>query len=233
MGGQDETTTKYISGKLGKQTIRSINNSRSYGKQGSYSLSYNKDGRELMTQDELSGMANQNCILFIRGLDPFFCTKYDLKKHPNYKLSGDAKDEYKYNVKEMLHTGKCPGMSPSANAALRLYEEAQLADTQTAAREHRYYSRPVREYTAGGKPCLQMEKFDLMPHFNTPADQLTEQQLQEQQRASQEYTLESIVVPNDDERRAEYERELQHQLMHEFYGTDDEGMEEYRHDETP
>ena len=106
LGGSDATTLEYISKKLGKETIRSINNSRSYGRQGSYSISHNKAARELMTPDELNVMNNENCILFIRGLYPFFCKKYDLVKHPAYKYCGDADDKYLFDVAKLINTGE-------------------------------------------------------------------------------------------------------------------------------
>ena len=110
IGGSDETTLKYVSNKLGKETIRAVNNSQTKGRQGSYSISYNKDGRELMTQDELSTMDNDNCVLFIRGEHPFMSTKYKLERHPNYKLSGDYDKSKQYDVKQ-LETGKAPAKS--------------------------------------------------------------------------------------------------------------------------
>lgn len=106
LGGSDATTLEYISKKLGKETIRSINNSRSYGRQGSYSISHNKAARELMTPDELNVMDNGNCILFIRGLYPFFCKKYDLVRHPAYKYCGDADDKYLFDVAKLINTGE-------------------------------------------------------------------------------------------------------------------------------
>ena len=84
LGTNDETTNKYISAALGKETIRAMNTSISKGRQGSSSQSYNKVGRELMTPDELKKLDNKDCILFIRGLDPFYSKKFVLKHHPNY-----------------------------------------------------------------------------------------------------------------------------------------------------
>lgn len=100
LGGSDKTTLEYISQTLGKETIRTVNTSRSKGKQGSFSTSYNKSGRELMTHSELRVMDNKNCVYLLRGLDPFFSVKYDLKKHPNYHLCGDGDKNKRYDVKK-------------------------------------------------------------------------------------------------------------------------------------
>lgn len=91
---------------MGKETIRAQNVSVSHGKSGGYSDSFNKTGRELLTPDELSIMDNNNCVLFIRGENPFFCTKYPLEKHPAYSLSGDANDKYLFDVRELVNTGE-------------------------------------------------------------------------------------------------------------------------------
>ena len=89
LGGQEQSTLEYVSKKLGKRTILSSSHSRSRGKQGSRSESEQTKGRDLMTPDEISRMDNRDCILFIRGLYPFFSRKFDYTHHPNYILTGD------------------------------------------------------------------------------------------------------------------------------------------------
>lgn len=100
LGGQEQTTLETVSKKLGKRTIIENGYSRSRGGQGSRSESENLKGRDLMTPDEISRMDNNCCILFIRGLFPFFCHKYDYPRHPNYKWTGDNKDEYLYDYRD-------------------------------------------------------------------------------------------------------------------------------------
>ncbi|MCI9545799.1 MAG: type IV secretory system conjugative DNA transfer family protein [Lachnospiraceae bacterium] len=102
LGGQEQTTLEYVSKKLGKRTILTKGTSNSKGRQGSHSESYNNKGRDLLSPDEISRMDNKNCILFIRGLFPFFGEKYDYPKHKNYKLTGDAdsKQNYEYRNPE-------------------------------------------------------------------------------------------------------------------------------------
>lgn len=105
LGGNDQTTLEYISKKLGKETIRSVNTSQTRGRQGSYTVSYNKTGRELMTASELGKMPNDKCIYMLRGENPFYSTKYDLKTHPNYEKSGDADEAKKYHIEKEKFTG--------------------------------------------------------------------------------------------------------------------------------
>lgn len=78
LGGKEKTTLKDISESLGKETIYMFNTSRSRGTQESYGVNYQKLGKELMSQDELSVMDNSQCILQIRGLHPFMSKKFDI-----------------------------------------------------------------------------------------------------------------------------------------------------------
>lgn len=106
LGGQEQTTLKYVSEKLGKETIVTQTDSRNFGgKGGGSSRSKQIIGRDLMTATEISEMDTSNCIVFIRGLKPFFGKKYDYPKHPNYQWTGDAKDEYLFDVKREFATG--------------------------------------------------------------------------------------------------------------------------------
>lgn len=99
LGCQGKTTLEYVNQKLGKTTIRSKDSSRTLGSKGSTSISRKHEGRDLMTMAEIQQMPDNNCILFIRGMHPFYCTKFTLEKHKNYKYSADANDDlaYKYD----------------------------------------------------------------------------------------------------------------------------------------
>ena len=85
LGGKEKSTLKEISELLGKETIDSLSQSENRGAQTSHGLSYQKLGKELMTQDEIAVMDGGKCILQLRGVRPFFSDKYDLTKHPRYK----------------------------------------------------------------------------------------------------------------------------------------------------
>ncbi len=91
---------KWISEKLGKATQAVRNQSYSYGPKGSMSQSWNKDGIDLMTPDEVLRKPSEDCIIQIEGLNPFYDKKYNLERHPNYKMhaNGDTVDYYPYKV---------------------------------------------------------------------------------------------------------------------------------------
>lgn len=114
LGGQEQSTLEYVSKKLGKETIRAKNNSTSKGRSGSSSISYNKMGRELLTADELAVMKNDDCIVFIRGIKPFFTKKYMCKDHPNFKFSGDSDKSNVYVIADHYKTPKYHEMDESS-----------------------------------------------------------------------------------------------------------------------
>ncbi len=90
LGGNEQSTHKYISEMLGKETIGTRNQSISKGTHGSTSTSHQQTGRELLTPDEVRAMDNAYAIVFIRGERPIIDKKYDILKHPNIKLTEDG-----------------------------------------------------------------------------------------------------------------------------------------------
>ena len=92
-GGNEQSTHKYISELLGKETIDTNTYSKSRGNNGNYSTSYQQYGRELMTPDEVRLLDNKYALLFIRGERPIMDLKYDILKHPNIAFTRDGKEE--------------------------------------------------------------------------------------------------------------------------------------------
>ena len=50
-------------------------------------------------------MKNSSCIYLLRGLDPFFTTKFDPKSHPNYMKTGMGDDAKRYIVSDHIYSG--------------------------------------------------------------------------------------------------------------------------------
>ena len=89
LGGKDQFTNEYVSKELGKETIDQQSINQTKGKQGSSSYNNAILGRELATIDELSAMDNNDCIVMVRGLPPFFTHKFDIANHPRYAELGE------------------------------------------------------------------------------------------------------------------------------------------------
>ena len=90
LGGNEQSTHKYISDLLGKETLDTNTFGKSSGRSGSYSTNYQKTARELMTPDEVRLLNNKYGILFIKGERPIIDLKYNLLKHPNIKMTMDG-----------------------------------------------------------------------------------------------------------------------------------------------
>lgn len=90
LGGNEQSTHKYISEMLGKQTIKVQSSGQTKGRNGSISINYQTIGRELMTPDEVRAMDNRYALLFIRGEHPVMDQKLDILKHRNLKYTEDG-----------------------------------------------------------------------------------------------------------------------------------------------
>lgn len=90
LGGNEQSTHKYISELLGKETIDTRTSSQSKGRNGSFSQNFQQTGRELMTPDEVRRLDNKNAIVLIRGEKPVIDEKYDILKHPNIHRTEDG-----------------------------------------------------------------------------------------------------------------------------------------------
>lgn len=102
LGGKEKTTLKELSESLGKETIDLFNQSETRSNQKSYGLNYQKLGKELMSQDEITVMDGGKCIYQLRGVRPFYSHKYDITKHKNYKLLEDYDKKNLFDVEKYL-----------------------------------------------------------------------------------------------------------------------------------
>ena len=101
LGGNEQSTHKYVSELLGKATIDTNTYGKSTGRNGNYSTNFQITGRELLDAAEVRLLDNQNAILFIRGEKPVLDEKYNILKHPNVALTTDGKAEaYQHGTAE-------------------------------------------------------------------------------------------------------------------------------------
>ena len=132
LGGRESSTIKEISENwLGKATISMQTEGRSRGQSESYNQNTQRLGRELMTPSELATMPGDKCILQLRGLPPFFSSKYDLKQHPNYKYTSEAdKQKNAFDFDKLINRRRRPGL----NEACEVYEVA-VSDTEPVSED--------------------------------------------------------------------------------------------------
>ena len=91
LGGNEQSTHKYVSELLGKGTIDKKSSGETKGRQGSSSRNYDVLGRELFTPDEVRKLDNKKCLIFIRGFDPIMDNKYIPFGHPAFAQTADGK----------------------------------------------------------------------------------------------------------------------------------------------
>ena len=102
LGGSEKTTLKDMAELLGKETIDYYNTSDTRGSSPSYGVSYQKTGRELMSQDEIAVMDGEKCIMQLRGVRPFFSNKFDITKHKQYQYLSDYDEKNAFDVENYL-----------------------------------------------------------------------------------------------------------------------------------
>lgn len=102
LGGKEKTTLKELSETLGKETIDLYNTSETRSNQKSFGLNYQKTGKELMSQDEITVMDGSKCIFQLRGVRPFLSDKYDITKHKNYKLLEDYDKKNLFDIESYM-----------------------------------------------------------------------------------------------------------------------------------
>lgn len=125
LGGNEQSTHKYASELMGKETIDMNSYGRSWGRHGNYTTNFQLSGRELMTPDEIRMLDNRYALLFIRGERPLIDLKYDLAKHPNIKRTPDGET----GVPSYRH-----GETHSAIASLVFTEEAVAEEPASYAK---------------------------------------------------------------------------------------------------
>lgn len=122
LGGNEQSTHKYVSELLGKETIETRTSSQSKGRNGSYSQNFQQAGRELMTPDEVRMLDNRYALVLVRGEAPVIDEKYDLMRHPNIKLTGDG------GAIPYIHASRCLYSAGDLDFTFTSLDEVEIID---------------------------------------------------------------------------------------------------------
>jgi type IV secretion system protein VirD4 len=126
LGGNEQSTHKYVSELLGKETIDLNTYGKSAGRNGSYSTNYQLSGRELLTPDEVRMLDNRYALLFIRGERAVQDDKYDILKHSNLKLTVDGGGQpFRHGGVESALDWKAVALNEDADYELLCEEELE------------------------------------------------------------------------------------------------------------
>ncbi|GFH88767.1 protein VirD4 [Lachnospiraceae bacterium] len=123
LGGNEQSTHKYVSELLGKGTIDKKSSGETKGRQGSSSRNYDVLGRELFTPDEVRKLDNKKCIIFIRGFDPIMDSKFIPFGHPAFDQTADGKGKPYVHVPGSSGGGQAQPFQLLTPKALSYYEE--------------------------------------------------------------------------------------------------------------
>ncbi|MDE6626321.1 MAG: type IV secretory system conjugative DNA transfer family protein [Lachnospiraceae bacterium] len=122
LGGNEQSTHKYISELLGKATIDKKTSGETKGRQGSSSRNYDVLGREIMTPDEVRKLDNKKCLLFIRGFDPILDDKYRTFGHPMFSQTADGEGKPYVHISSENREYDVPAFVLLNQNALEYYE---------------------------------------------------------------------------------------------------------------
>ena len=128
-GGNEPASLEFIVKLLGRETLATRTRGLTKGRNGSSTTNYQQTGRDLMTIDEVRKLDTNKAILFIRGEDPVIDRKYNLKRHPNIKLTLDGKAKPYIHKPQGVPDYALPDL-PYAFKSLDDYEFIDMEDTE-------------------------------------------------------------------------------------------------------
>ena len=128
-GGNEPASLEFIVKLLGRETLATRTRGLTKGRNGSSTTNYQQTGRDLMTIDEVRKLDTNKTILFIRGEDPVIDRKYNLKRHPNIKLTLDGKAKPYIHKPQGAPNYALPDL-PYAFKSLDDYEFIDTEDTE-------------------------------------------------------------------------------------------------------
>ena len=130
-GGNEPASLEFIVKLLGRETLATRTRGLTKGRNGSSTTNYQQTGRDLMTIDEVRKLDTNKAILFIRGENPVIDRKYNLKRHPNIKLTSDGK------AKPYIHKpqGAPDYALPDLPYAFKSLDDYEFIDTEDTEHE--------------------------------------------------------------------------------------------------
>ena len=128
-GGNEPASLEFIVKLLGRETLATRTRGLTKGRNGSSTTNYQQTGRDLLTVDEVRKLDTNKAILFIRGEDPVIDRKYNLKRHPNIKLTSDGKAKPYIHKPQGVPDYALPDL-PYAFKSLDDYEFIDTEDTE-------------------------------------------------------------------------------------------------------
>lgn len=204
LGGNEQSTHKYVSELLGKGTIDKKSSGETKGRQGSSSRNYDVLGRELFTPDEVRKLDNKKCIIFIRGFDPILDNKYIPFAHPMFNQTADGKGNPYIHMISSANNLIGPPYEILSKKAVEHYEKLK------AKGENVYIdSLTLEEFMLLGEA-------ELGRRFTTLEEQQIKEKLNEEQNNELEYVMEQEEKPEQkkEETKPQFEDSISNRVLH-------------------
>lgn len=166
LGGNEQSTHKYISELLGKGTIDKRSSGETRGRQGSSSRNYDVLGRELMTPDEARKFDNKKCLIFIRGFDPIVDNKFIPFKHPAFEQTADGKGKPYIHTPKEDSTFVGPPFEILNRQSLAYFEKLKSKGENVYIDELTYEEFMMLEEAGLGKRFTMLDEKEQKERFN-------------------------------------------------------------------
>ena len=178
LGGNEQSTHKYVSELLGKGTIDKKTSGETRGRQGSSSRNFDVLGRELFTPDEVRKLDNRKCIIFIRGFNPIIDNKYVPFRHPMFNQTADGKGKPYEHMIDKVSSIKEPTFTVLSAKSLEYYERMKKKGENVYINEIKYEEFMSLKDNAMERKLMPIDKDDSVIKRMTKWQYTKEQQLE-------------------------------------------------------
>jgi len=214
LGGNEQSTHKYISELLGKGTIDKKSSGETRGRQGSSSRNFDVLGRELMTPDEARKLDNKKCLIFIRGFDPIVDNKFIPFKHPAFAWTADGKGKAYIHTKKEDSVVIGPPFEILNTQSLAYFERLKDKGENVYIDKLDYDELMMLEDNELGKRFTMLDEKEQKAKFNMEQQKELEYADDEEQSSSTDGNGGNNMVIIKDRKKPDWEDTIANRVLH-------------------
>ena len=214
LGGNEQSTHKYISELLGKGTIDKKSSGETRGRQGSSSRNFDVLGRELMTPDEARKLDNKKCLIFIRGFDPIVDNKFIPFKHPAFAWTADGKGKAYIHTKKEDSVVIGPPFEILNTQSLAYFERLKDKGENVYIDKLDYDELVMLEDNELGKRFTMLDEKEQKAKFNMEQQKELEYADDEEQSSSTDGNGGNNMVIIKDRKKPDWEDTIANRVLH-------------------
>lgn len=214
LGGNEQSTHKYISELLGKGTIDKKSSGETRGRQGSSSRNYDVLGRELMTPDEARKFDNKKCLIFIRGFDPIVDNKFIPFKHPAFAWTADGKGKAYIHTKKEDSVVIGPPFEILNTQSLAYFERLKDKGENVYIDKLDYDELMMLEDKGLGKRFTMIDEKEQKDKFNREQQKELEYADDEEKSCLSDENCENNIVVIEDRKETDWDDTIVNRVLH-------------------